>query len=128
MNALAHFFLAAFLAWVWLAPTANAGSVEPPASASAASSRPKVVFDKPSAYGRVIVVEEERHRILRFDSVDGVDQSTLSLDDPARVPMEYVRYAGLGLLFAPEPKNVLMIGLGGGSFSGLTHRVLPQTR
>ena len=87
-----------------------------------------MVFDKPSAYGRVIVVEEARRRALRFDDVDGVDQSIVSLDDPASVPMEYVRYAGMGLLFVPEPGSVLMIGLGGGNFSGLIHRVLPEAR
>ena len=66
--------------------------------------------------------------MLRFDDVNGVDQSVMSLDDPASVPMEYVRYAGLGLLFVPKPKSVLMIGLGGGSFSGLIHRALPEAR
>jgi spermidine synthase len=111
-----------------LVPGAVAPSAAHPASASASASRPKVLFDKPSAYGRVIVVEEGRLRILRFDAVDGVDQSAMSLDDPASVPVEYVRYAGLGLLFVPAPRSVLMIGLGGGSFTGLLHRVLPQAR
>ena len=76
----------------------------------------------------MIVVETERLRALRFDDINGVDQSIVSLDDPASVPMEYVRYAGMGLLFVPEPRAVLMIGLGGGSFSDLMHRVLPNAR
>jgi spermidine synthase len=126
VKTLAALLVAALVASVSLAPAALAGSVAPPANANAATSPPKVVFDKPSAYGRVIVVEEERHRRLRFDDVNGVDQSVMSLDDPASVPMEYVRYAGMGLLFVPEPRSVLMIGLGGGSFSGLIRRALPE--
>lgn len=118
--------LAAILPLVSPLSPARAQPVVP--SANAAADRPKVVFDKPSAYGRVVVVENARQRALRFDDVDGVDQSILSLDDPASVPMEYVRYAGMGLLFVPEPERVLMIGLGGGSFSGLMHRVLPEAR
>lgn len=118
---------AAIVASVPLAPPARAESASPPGVA-APGARPKVVFDQPSAYGRVIVVEEARSRALRLDDVDAVDQSIMSLEDPASVPMEYVRYAGLALLFEPEPASVLMIGLGGGSFSGLLHRVLPAAR
>jgi spermidine synthase len=128
MKSLATLLLAAALPWVLLEPTAAAQSVAPPANAEALAPRPKVVFDKPSAFGRVIVVEEGRQRLLRFDDVDGVDQSAMSLDDPASVPMEYVRYAGMGLLFVPELESMLMIGLGGGSFSGLIHRALPAAR
>ena len=128
MKTVATLFFAAAMALVPLVPSALAESVPPPAHASAAAARPKVVFDRPSAYGRVIVVEEARRRALRFDDVNGVDHSIVSLDDPASVPMEYVRYAGMGLLFVPEPESVLMIGLGGGSFSGLIHRALPEAR
>jgi spermidine synthase len=87
-----------------------------------------VVFDKASAYGRVLVVEDAHRRMLRFDDVNGVDQSVMSLDDPASVPMEYVRYAALGLLFVPKLESVLMIGLGGGSFTTMVHRALPEAR
>jgi spermidine synthase len=128
MKTVATFFFAATMVLAPLASSALAESVAPPAHASAAAARPKVLFDQPSAYGRVIVVEEARRRALRFDDVGGVDHSIVSLDDPASVPMEYVRYAGIGLLFVPAPGSVLMIGLGGGSFSGLIHRGLPGAR
>ena len=111
-----------------LAPAALAQSLASPANAGAAASTPKVVFDQVSAYGRVFVVEQGRERMLRFDDVNGVDQSVMSLDDPASVPMEYVRYAGLGLLFGPKLDSVMMIGLGGGSFTTMIHRALPAAR
>jgi spermidine synthase len=120
--------LAAVLTSVPFVPAALAQPPSSPATASAAAPTPTVIFDKPSAYGRVFVVEEGRRRMLRFDDVNGVDQSAMSIDDPASVPMEYVRYAALGLLFVPQVESVLMIGLGGGSFTGLIHRALPEVR
>ncbi len=128
MKSLASVLLAAVLTSVPFVPAALAQTPASPATASAAASAPKVIFDKPSAYGRVFVVEDGRRRMLRFDDVNGVDQSAMSIDDPASVPMEYVRYAGLGLLFVPELESVMMIGLGGGSFTGLIHRALPKVR
>jgi spermidine synthase len=86
----------------------------------------KVVFSAPSPYGRVLVIDEGGLRILRLGSVDSLDQSYLDLGDPDAVPMEYVRYAALGLAYVPTPKHVLMIGLGGGSFSNLMHRTAPD--
>jgi len=109
-------------------PSARAQSTPAAPSASAAAATPHVVFDKTSAYGRVLVIDEGRRRVLRFDDVDGVDQSAMSLDDPTSVPMEYVRYAGLGVVFPPRIESVLMIGLGGGSFTGMVHRAFPEAR
>ncbi len=131
MKILAAVWLAAALAWlpfVQFVPAAVAQSLAPPATAGVAAPTPKVIFDKASAYSRVFVVEEGRHRMLRFDDVNGVDQSVMSLDDPASVPVEYVRYAALGLLFVPQLERLMMIGLGGGSFTGLVHRALPAVR
>lgn len=128
MKVLAAGLLAAAL---HLLPVAFAAPAQAPSSAapgSAAAATPKVVFDKVSAYGRVLVVEDGHRRMLRFGDADGVDQSVMSLDDPASVPTEYVRYAGLGLLFVPKVERVMMIGLGGASFTGMIDRALPAVR
>jgi len=45
--------------------------------------------------------------------------------DPRAVPVEYVRYALLGLAHHGRPARVLMVGLGGGTFTTLVHRALP---
>jgi spermidine synthase len=128
MKRLATVLLAAVLPALPFVPAALAQPPAPAATASAAAPTPIVIFDKASAYGRVFVVEEGRRRMLRFDDVNGVDQSAMSLDDPASIPMEYVRYAALGLLFVPKLERLMMIGLGGGSFTGLIHRALPAVR
>jgi spermidine synthase len=87
---------------------------------------PRVVFDRRSPYGRVLVVEEGHERALRFGGLDGSDQSTILPERPGAVPLEYARYAVLGLAYHGAPRTLLMVGLGGGTFTTLVHRVLPE--
>jgi spermidine synthase len=47
-------------------------------------------------------------------------------DDPRAVPVEYVRHALLGLAYHGHPARVLMVGLGGGTFTTVVHRALPD--
>lgn len=86
---------------------------------------PHIVFDERSPYARVLVIDEGRRRYLRFDSLDGDDQSMISLDDPRAVPMDYVRHMAAGLLHVDKPRSLLMVGLGGGTFTMLLHRTMP---
>ncbi|MDY6839558.1 MAG: fused MFS/spermidine synthase [Thermodesulfobacteriota bacterium] len=82
----------------------------------------EIRFDKRSAFGRVLVVDEGDRRHLRFGSPDSGNQGTISLSDPNAVPMEYIRFSLLGMLIAPKPERVLMIGLGAGTFTTLLRR------
>jgi spermidine synthase len=75
----------------------------------------QVLFDKRSAYSRVLVTETDGVRCLAFDSPTSGRQSCMDPSDPDRVVLEYVRYMVVGLVFVPEPRRVLMLGLGGGS-------------
>jgi spermidine synthase len=90
-----------------------------------ADGRAQVVFDEPSAYGRVLVLDDGTVRTLVFDDPDGGVQSAMRVDRPGALELEYVRYALVGLTLVGEAPRVLMIGLGGGSFSGFVHRNLP---
>ena len=92
-----------------------------------ATSRPRIVFDRTSGYGRVLVIDEGPRRVMRFGSPDGSDQSAIEPANPRAVPVEYVRYALIGLAHHGRPGRVLMIGLGGGTFTTLVHRALPDT-
>jgi len=87
-----------------------------------------VRFDQPSAFGRVLVVDEGELRHLRFGSADGDDQSTISLADPGAVPMECIRHALLGLLLTRHVQRALLIGLGGGSYARLLQRAHPTAQ
>jgi len=87
---------------------------------------PRVVFDETSRFGRVLVIDEGRRRVMRFGSPAGSEQSAVELDNPRAVPLEYVRYALLGLAHQGRPRRMLMVGLGGGTFSTLVHRAMPE--
>jgi spermidine synthase len=63
--------------------------------------RTRVLFHERSPLQDVWVVEEDGERLLRFDRVDGNDQSALDPVDPHRLVFEYVRLATLGTLLAP---------------------------
>ena len=63
-------------------------------------------------YHRLLVVEDESSRFLRFDSSF---QSGMYLDDPFRTRFVYSDYLHLGLAYNPRATKVLVVGLGGGS-------------
>jgi spermidine synthase len=71
-----------------------------------------------------VAEQEGRHLTMRFDMA--TLQSSMSLDDPTRLELEYTRAMMLFLLFNAAPDRILMIGLGGGSLPKYCHRHLPQ--
>jgi spermidine synthase len=86
------------------------------------------VFDQLSPFARVLVTDEGPLRVMRFGSLDGSEQSEIVRDRPGAVPVEYVRYALLGLAHHGHAARVLMVGLGGGTFTTLLHRARPDVR
>ena len=89
---------------------------------------PEVLFQKASKFGEIFVVEQDGYRHLRFGSACGFDQSSVSTSDPAEVATEYVRLAALSFALAAGKGHVLMIGLGGGTFSNLVARAWPTAQ
>lgn len=53
-------------------------------------------------------------------------QSSMRLSDPYALELAYTRGMMMFLLFAPDVKRILMLGLGGGSIPKYIHRHLPQ--
>ena len=54
-------------------------------------------------------------------------QSAMRIDDPFALALDYTRCMMAFLLFHPEPRRALMIGLGGGSLAKFCHRNLRKT-
>src|SRR5258705_7908858 len=74
-----------------------------------------------------LVVSEERgvrHLHVGGDAI----QSSMRLDDPFALALDYTRCMMAFLLFHPAPREALMIGLGGGSLAKFFHRRLRPTR
>ena len=74
----------------------------------------------------VQVWEKEGRRELRFGNK--IMQSVFSLVYPDYLVLPYTRFMLLGLIFCPEPKTVLHIGLGGGSIARWLHREFPNIK
>ena len=75
---------------------------------------------------RHVRIEHERfERALRFGATDV--QSAMDLRNPDRLVLNYTRVMMGFALFQPRPRNMLMIGLGGGSLPKFCHRHFPGT-
>ena len=72
----------------------------------------------------ILETGSERHLLFSHDSV----QSSMRLDDPSALTCEYTRRMMAFLLFDPEPEDILMVGLGGGSIAKFCYRHLLRTR
>jgi spermidine synthase len=55
-------------------------------------------------------------------------QSAMRLADPVRLELAYTRAMLCSLLFRPDPKRALLLGLGGGSLAKYIHHRLPGCR
>lgn len=85
---------------------------KPPADNPHGSVDTKVLYARDTLYHHLVVdqVGEERH--LHFDNSW---QSAMYLDDPLLMAFQYTSYLHLGVVARPNPRRMLVIGLGGGS-------------
>lgn len=77
-------------------------------------------------YARPFIIDDGETRQLLF----GLDfiQSAMRIGDPVALEFAYTRKMMGFVLFVPNPRHVLMVGLGGGSLAKFCHRHLPRTR
>jgi spermidine synthase len=71
------------------------------------------------------IVEEDGVRVLQIGG-DAI-QSAMRLSAPDAIELDYVRAMMAFLLFRPEPRDILMVGLGGGSMARFVHARMPTT-
>lgn len=77
-------------------------------------------------YGSIEVVDAFGVRTLHFGTP--ARQSSMCLQEPDRVELPYVRAMLSALLFHPEPSDVLLLGLGGGSLAKVLFQHVPACR
>jgi len=77
-------------------------------------------------YAKPFVIDDGRKRSLHF-SLAHV-QSAMRIAEPFSLELAYTRKMMAFLLFMPDPKQVLLIGLGGGSLAKYCYRHLPRAR
>lgn len=78
--------------------------------------------------GQATVQISERNGVRYLHLGGPAVQSAMRLKDPYALELEYTRAMLAFLLFQPEPRDVALIGLGGGSIAKYIHRYLPDCR
>jgi spermidine synthase len=74
----------------------------------------------------VSVEVSERNGIRSLHLGSDTVQSSMKLADPAELVLSYTRAMMAFLLFEPEPRRILMIGLGGGSLAKFVYHRMPS--
>jgi spermidine synthase len=96
------------------------------ALAGAAAAAEKVIYERPSAYNDIIVTEDDNgYRVLRFER-NGARQSIAKPGDPTYLGFQYTKVAFVGLALVPEPRRILIVGLGGGTMPMFLHHYYPS--
>lgn len=85
-------------------------------------------LDLPESPGTTapLVVTDGKRRTLEF--TPGDVQSEMLLARPDTLVLDYTRAMMCFALFAPRPRHIVMVGLGGGSLAKFCHRHFPHTR
>jgi spermidine synthase len=85
------------------------------------------VYDRESRYYRIRVLDypHEGRRCLHFSKSRGV-QSSMLMDDPVRLDLRYSQTMVAALPFVGQPKDVLLVGLGGASLPKFVQKHWPD--
>jgi len=74
-------------------------------------------------YRKPFIVEDGQLRYLHFSLA--YVQSAMRIDEPDELDLRYTQKMMGFLLFKPQPRHLLMLGLGGGSLAKFCYRQLP---
>jgi len=82
-----------------------------------------------SIYRNIVITENKGKRCMRFEtrrrSIS--NQACIRVRNPDQLVFEYTRSLMAGLSFNSQPKNILIIGLGGGSLPMAFNKILPES-
>jgi spermidine synthase len=89
----------------------------------------KLIHSEHSLYREVLVYEDSGTRCLCFTRWCTIGrQSCVLLEHPERLVFEYARMMLGALYLEPEPRRILIIGLGGGTLPRALERLLPEAQ
>src|SRR6266568_2505218 len=86
-----------------------------------------VLHTEKSLYRNVTVTEQDGERCMKFSRFyQGSRQSCIFLNDRSKLVFAYTKMMLASLYLTPNPKRVLVIGLGGGTLPGALQRLYPD--
>lgn len=86
------------------------------------------IYQEKSLYRNILVYEEQGLRCMKFGRQGTGRQTCISLQHPDALVLSYTRMLLGALYLKPEPQNILIIGLGGGSLPSALKKIVPQAR
>lgn len=111
-----------------LRPSAVAALLAVSLATAWATGGPAVLLDAPSEVnGRVLVTEHAGERTLRF-APGGAIQTAVRPGAPHELVLPYTRAAMVALGLVPQPRRVLLVGLGGGAMAMFLKGLFPKAR
>ncbi len=88
----------------------------------------KVIHSERSLYRNILVEDQGDLRCLKFNvKSNKTQQSCFLKSQPQQLFFNYTKLLLSSLLINPEPKRILIIGLGGGTMSNTLHQLLPDS-
>jgi len=88
----------------------------------------KVIHQEKSLYRNILVEDDGDLRCLKFNvKSTKSQQSCLYKSQPQKLVFNYTKLLMSGLLLNPEPKRILIIGLGGGTMSNTLAQLFPNS-
>lgn len=90
----------------------------------------RVLLTQKSLYRNITVTDDGTQRCLKFSIHRDIvqEESCIYDDDHDRLVFDYTRLALVGLLLDPNPRKVLIAGLGGGVLPHTLHELYPDAR
>lgn len=86
----------------------------------------KLIHSERSLYREVLVYEQDGERCMCFTRGCRIGRQTcMNTQAPARFVMNYTRMMMSALFIDPQPKSILIVGLGGGTLPNALHQLLP---
>lgn len=89
---------------------------------------PTVLFEQPSPFGTVQVLEQPDGLRELYLTPGGARQTALYPGRPLELVLDYTRVAQVGLALVPADARLLYVGLGGGAMPMYARRMRPMAR
>ncbi|MDR3300481.1 MAG: fused MFS/spermidine synthase [Candidatus Accumulibacter sp.] len=88
----------------------------------------EILYQERSLYRNILVFEEQGLRCMKFGIHASGRQSCVSLKDPDNLVFNYTLMLLGALYLNPDPKRILIIGLGGGTLPTTLRKILPKSQ
>jgi spermidine synthase len=88
----------------------------------------EIIHSEHSLYRDISVEDQGDYRCLKFNTKQQKSQqSCIYKSDPQKLVFSYTKLLLASLLLNNNPKNILIIGLGGGTLSNTLHQLYPES-